>query len=370
MSYLLKDIYSETFFNTFSEILGQVIPGFSKETFIRRIFEESWPEKELKERMYHTSFVLKSVLSEDFQQAAAQIEAIINLLRSNGIRENTIEFMFLPDFIEKYGINDFDTSVKTIEMLTQFTSCEYAVRPFIIKYGDKMIQQMLRWSNHENHHVRRLSSEGSRPRLPWAMALPELKKNPAPVLPILENLKNDPSEYVRRSVANSLNDISKDNPEIVIQIAKQWHGNNPETNAIIKHACRTLLKQGNPEMLALYDLTDNPLIVVKDFRILTPVVKTGDYLIFSFTLINTDTQIQAVRLEYGIYYLRQNGQHSRKVFKITEKQMQPNEKTEATYKQSFRIITTRQFYTGQQKLSIILNGQEREIADFELIVNQ
>lgn len=366
MSFLLKDLYSPTFYNNFSEILGEVVSVFDKEAFIHQIFDQDWQSKELKDRMRHTSLVLHSVFPSDFEQTTKLIEAIVFRLRERKITETGFEFMFLPDYIEKYGINHFETSVKLMETVTQFTSCEFAVRPFIIQYGDKMIRQMHAWSFHESHHVRRLASEGSRPRLPWAIALPELKKNPTPILPILENLKNDPSEYVRRSVANNLNDLAKDNPQIVLQIAQKWKGQSKETDALIKHGCRTLLKQGNTEILAYFGLADNAKIVVEDFKITTPIVRIGEALAFSFVLKNTDQKPEMLRLEYGIHYLRQNGQYSKKVFKISERQLQPNEQIEIERKQSFRIITTRQFYAGQQKLSIIINGIERALTEFEL----
>jgi 3-methyladenine DNA glycosylase AlkC len=263
MSQLLKDIYSPGFYDHFSDAVRQVMPSFDKAQFLQLIFDKNWENKELKDRMKHTALVLKKFLPESFEAAADTIQNIIIELRQRQTREQSVEFMFFPDYIEKFGIEHFNTAIKTFEFVTQFTSCEFAVRPFIIKYGDKMIKQMERWSLHESHHVRRLASEGSRPRLPWAIALPELKKNPNPILPILEKLKTDPSEYVRRSVANNLNDISKDNPELVIKIAKQWKGCGKETDAIIKHGCRTLLKQGHSEILSYYQLSGSDKIQVE-----------------------------------------------------------------------------------------------------------
>ncbi len=229
-----------------------------------------------------------------------------------------------------------------------------------------MLDQMQLWSKHENHQVRRLASEGSRPRLPWAMALSGLKKDPEPILAILDILKSDPSEYVRRSVANSLNDIAKDNPKIVISIAKKWKGINKETNGIVKHGCRTLLKQGNPEVMALYGLSPSSQIMIRDFIIESGIVRIGEDLKFSFSLQNTDEQNQCFRLEYAIYYLKQNGQFGKKVFKISEGKIEHGQTIIITKKQSFRIITTRRFYEGVQKLSVILNGIEKEIIEFEL----
>ena len=366
MSNLLKDLYSIPFYDKFSDILGEVIANFDKQKFTADIFTDNWDSKELKQRMKHTSCVLHQFLPDDFTQTPKVFEEIISKIKEKPFTKSSFEFMFFPDYIENYGIDDFETSVKTIEFVTQFTSCEFAVRPFIIKYGEIMLQQMYQWSLHENHNVRRLSSEGSRPRLPWAMALPELKRNPKPILPLLENLKNDASEYVRRSVANNLNDIAKDNPDLVIQIAKQWKGKSKETEAIIKHGCRTLLKQGNSDILKFFGLADNPKVELINFKIKTNAVCVGENLEFSFSLQNNYEKTQFIRLEYAIYYLRKNGQLSRKVFKISERQLNPSQTIEIHRRQSFKIITTRQFYIGQQKLSIIVNGQEREIDNFEL----
>jgi 3-methyladenine DNA glycosylase AlkD len=193
-----------------------------------------------------------------------------------------------------------------------------------------------------------------------------LKRNPKPILSLLENLKNDPSEYVRRSVANNLNDIAKDNPDFVIQIAKQWKGISKETESILKHGCRTLLKQGNSEVLKFFGLIDNPKVELINFKIKTKEIRRGDNLEFSFSIQNNDTKTQFIRLEYAIYYLRKNGQLSKKVFKISERHLNPSDIIVIHRKQSFKIITTRQFYSGQQKLSIIVNGQERVIDTFEL----
>ncbi len=309
MSKLLKNNYSPAFYENLSNILSKVIPTFDKVKFTNLIFDNNWENKQLKERMKHTSIVLNHFLPGNFGNAAYTIQNIIAELCNQQIRESTLEFMFFPDYIETFGIDYFDISIKTFEFVTQFTSCEFAVRPFIIKYGNKMIKQMHLWSLHDSHHVRRLASEGSRTRLPWAIALHELKKNPSPILPILENLKADESEYVRRSVANNLNDISKDNPNIVIAIAEKWKGYGKHTESIIKHGCRTLLKQGHPEILKYYQLNNGENIQVKDFEIITPKVKVGNDLKFSFMLTNTEGKTEKVRIEYAIYYLRLNGNY-------------------------------------------------------------
>lgn len=367
MSYKLKDLYSPSFYANFAEVLKKVLPSFNASAFTEKIFHADWEKMELKDRMRHTSLVLHDFFPEDFKEATLVIEKSIKELQTNRFTSSSLEFMFFPDYIERFGLDHFEASVQAMEFVTQFTSCEFAVRPFILKYGDQMLEQMYQWSLHEDHRVRRLASEGSRPRLPWAVALPQLKKDPTPVISLLNNLKNDPSEWVRKSVANHLNDISKDNPDIVIKLVKEWSNISKETDALLKHGCRTLLKQGHPEILKYYGLNTGDKLTVDHFCITTPEVVIGEHLAFSFTLRNTTEEELKTRLEYGVYYLRQNGTHSRKVFKISERTLLPGESLSIERKQSFKVITSRKFYPGSQKLSLIINGQEMKQSDFKLI---
>jgi 3-methyladenine DNA glycosylase AlkC len=363
---LIKDIYSVSFYEKFGQVVAEVHPAFNKQKFMEAIYEGDFVQKEWKERMKHTTVVFHQFMPENFPEAVALIDKIIKNLKKNSFTDGNLAFIFFADYIEKYGLDDFKTSAKAFVSITQFISCEFAVRPFILKYKEKMIDEMRKWSLHENHHVRRLSSEGSRPRLPWAMAIPFLKKDPTSILPILENLKNDPSEYVRRSVANNLNDIVKDNPEIVLEIAQRWKGISKETDGIIKHGCRTLLKQGHPKILSHYGL-ESTNIELSNFEIKTPKVKIGDYLQFQFYLNNKNSEAKTIRLEYAIHYKKSKGHLAKKVFKISEKIYQPNQLTKVERNQSFKLITTRVFHTGMHQLSVIINGTESEALEFELI---
>lgn len=361
----IKDIYSPVFYDTFSFILEKSLPGFDKQAFIGEIFGDTFASMEWKQRMKHTTLILHKFMPENFSESAKVLKKIIVNLRSANIGGG-LEYIFLADYIEAYGLDDFETSVDALEFVTQFISCEFAVRPFILKYGNTMINEMVRWSKHENLHVRRFASEGSRPRLPWAMAIPALKKDPTPLFPILENLKDDPSEYVRRSVANNLNDIAKDHPDIVLEFARKWRGTSKQTDAIIKHGCRTLLKQGHAQILETYGLHVNNL-EVNALQIITPQVKIGDSLSFGFTLTNGNDTSQIIRLEYGVYYMKANGQLARKVFKISEKEYPAGIKLNVQRKQSFKLITTKKFYTGLHQVSVIVNGKEMAVADFTLV---
>lgn len=369
MPELLKNIYNREFFEEFTEALGQVYPEFDKSSFLNQIFSNDWIEKELKHRIRHITNILNLTLSGSYIRDVRILLNSIQWLQQNGIQEKSIEYMFIPDYIEQFGLNHYKVSIDALESITKFTSCEFAVRPFIQKYPDTMIEQMLEWSVHPHPMVRRLSSEGCRPRLPWAMAIPSLKLNPDKIIPILEALKNDDSESVRRSVANNLNDISKDNPSVVIRLSNKWHGHSNEINWVIKHGCRTLLKQGNAKVLNLFGFGSVKDIQIENIQIITPVVKIGGALAFQFQLINQSKTNAKIRLEYGIYYQKMNGSLSKKVFKISEKIYPQKSSTTIIRKQSFKIITTRKFHPGLHQLSIVINGTETKKTNFQLIEN-
>lgn len=365
-SKLLKDrFYTVDFFDRFSGVLSRMVSGFEKDKFYEALFVGGWQEMALKEKMRQTALALHVCLPEDFVRASLILKEVTAYFLENPVEGGGFEFMSLPDYIELYGMDDYESSVSSMEAITQLASCEFAVRPFLVRYGERMITQMEAWSQHENEHVRRLASEGMRPRLPWAMGLPEFKKDPSPVLPILENLKNDPSESVRRSVANNLNDISKDNPDVVLEVVNRWKSAGGRTPELIKHACRTLLKQGHPAILDYYGL-DHGEVEVAHFRVETPEVPMGGRMRFSFSVKNRSSSVQVIRLEYGLYYFRKNGSHSRKVFKISERSYSPGEAVSVFRHQSFEPITTRRFYAGWHKVSVIANGREMDIADFML----
>ncbi|WP_420322651.1 DNA alkylation repair protein [Flagellimonas sp.] len=367
MAELFKNIYNPIFFNRFTECVEKVYPEFDTNSFLKEIYDNEWDNKELKQRMRHITVVLKNHLKDDFKTNVDILLKLIPVLKQNDFRSDNLEFIFLPDFVEIYGIDDRATSVEAFEEITKFVSCEFAVRPFIIKYPKKMMQQMIHWSQHKHAMVRRLASEGCRPRLPWAMALPDLKKDPGAILPILERLKSDVSESVRRSVANNLNDISKDNPEIVIHLAKKWKGKSKEVDWVVKHACRTLLKQGIPQVMQLFGFGKVNNINIEKFEVLTPVVTIGGDMNFSFQLNNVNRKSTKIRLEYGLYYQKANGTLSKKVFKISEKEYTSDSSTEIYRKQPFKVITTRKLHVGLHQVSLIVNGVELDKKDFQLV---
>ena len=360
----LKNMYNPAFFERLCPALKHSIPGFDCRDFILRIFNNQWPDLELKERVRHISVVMHHFLPKDFPSASDMLVKLSESLRSQGAREQGFETIFIADYIQVFGLNYPDESLNALEHITKLVSAEFAIRPFIIRYPEKTMQQMLTWSKHPNANVRRLSSEGCRPRLPWAMGLPDFKKDPSLILPILENLKADPSEYVRRSVANNLNDIAKDHPELVLSIAKKWLGKNEMTDAIIRHACRTLLKKGHEHALNLHGFDPKSKSTIKTLSLAGKKVKIGDYLNFGFDFVNKEKKPANFRLEYAIDYLTSTGKKSRKIFRIAENKFHPGKTITIQRKQSFKNFTTRKHYKGKHLLTILANGKKLAATEF------
>jgi 3-methyladenine DNA glycosylase AlkC len=366
MAEALKHVFNNYFYDALTGSMAEKLSHFDDQSFRADIFVPGWEDLELKERMRHTSLVLDGYLTGTFPEKANLVVSIVEHMIERGYQAQSLELMFFPDFIEVFGLEYYEAAVGSFEKITKITSCEFAVRPFLLKYPDLMLEQMKAWSGHDHPQVRRLSSEGSRPRLPWAMAIPYLKHDPSPILPILENLRDDPAETVRRSVANSLNDISKDNPVVTIELARRWQGHSAERDWVVKHACRTLLKQGNKAVLPLFGFGSTEDIRITDFNILTPTVRIGESLVFQFSVVNNSSDPCRLRVEYGLYYLKANGSLSKKVFMIGERTYPVGSSKMINRKQSFKPITTRRFYTGMHGLSIIINGEELVKRDFEL----
>ncbi|RCW67027.1 DNA alkylation repair protein [Saliterribacillus persicus] len=360
MTELLKDKYSPDFFEQFINIVKSRYTAFEENKFMNVIYDGEWDQKELKERMRHISIALNQTISEPY-------EDIIKILIDIAPECSGFEYLFFPDFVEVYGQEDWEVSMTALEHFTKYSSSEFAVRAFIMKNESKMMEQMKCWALNENHHVRRLATEGCRPRLPWAAPLTSFKKDPSLVIPILEQLKKDPSKYVQKSVANNLNDISKDHPAIVKEIIRKWSDRNPETEWILKHGSRTLLKNGDVETLHLFGYATPKDISVDNLSISKPKISLGETLTFSFNLNNESEHPQKLRVEYAIYFVKANGKQSKKIFHLSQKNYKGGVHT-LTRKHVFKNLTTRKHYSGKHAISLLVNGEEKATTTFELLV--
>lgn len=355
--FTLKALYNQAFVQELAKAIKVASPAFDAIDFEHRVFDSEWEQRELKQRMRHVTQTMYATIEGDYP---AQIKVLYQVAPT--IKDGLLGMIF-PDFVEQYGLDDYAISAKALSEFTKYSSSEFAVRPFIEKYPE-MMTQMLTWADDENEHIRRLASEGCRPRLPWGMALKAFKKDPTPILPILEKLKEDESLYVRKSVANNLNDIIKDNPDIVLEIAERWlKKGHPHTQWIVKHGVRTLLKRGDKRALALFGLADAKGLKVSDLSFTKNSVMIGEHFHFSFDL-HVDRP-RTVRIEYGVYFVKSNGSQSRKVFQLSEKDFALGTHS-FKRKQHFKNLTTRKHYAGTHRLVIIVNGEEMLGKDFEV----
>lgn len=345
----LKDIlFPPDKVKLFATVLNEIYPVFDKEGFFSLVCDEKWTKRELKEKMRHTTLCLHQFLPKDFEKA---VELLISIVP----KVTGFESIVLPDYVEVYGQNDWDISLPALGILTKCGTSEFAIRTFLNKDLKAAMQFMNSWADDDNFKVRRFASEGCRPRLPWGLGVPALKKDPSLVLPILEKLKNDPEEFVRKSVANNLNDISKDHSVLVLGICERWQGTSRNTDWIIKHACRTLLKQGNKRAMLLFGFAKPEKMEIENLKISNLSPKIGEEINFSFKLNLKPDKKQKIRLEYIFHFVKSLGKTSPKVFQMKEIEMEPGLHS-IVKKHSFKNLSTRKHYPGEHKLEIVVNG--------------
>ena len=359
MAERLKDqFFTTSSIGKFIYAIENQFPEFDKIKFTGLIYDATWESLELKARMRQVTRSLKQCLPADYLTALLMLIKIAPEIKG-------FEGMVLPDFVEQYGMDHWEESLNALGYFTKYSSSEFAIRPFLDQKPDLVMHYMMVWAENDNENVRRFASEGCRPRLPWAMLLPKFIANPEPVVEVLEKLKDDPSLFVRKSVANNLNDISKDHPDLVMDIASRWYGYSDRTNWIVKHGLRTLLKKGNQRALNLMGVSGADNLEVKNLKLSSKSLRIGDSIRFSFDLYNLSSGGQMVRLEYLIQFAKARGKTSEKVFQIAERELPPG-KTTFNRKHSFADLTTRKHYAGAHKITIVVNGEPKTNDNFSL----
>jgi 3-methyladenine DNA glycosylase AlkC len=361
----LKGIYNKQFLHSFGETVQAAYNLFDTRSFVDEVMGEEWEALELKNRTRRISTTLGKYLPERYEEALDVLLQIYPNCKG-------FPFLFFPDFVEVFGQEDkhWALSMHALENFTQSSSAEFAVRTFIMREPEKMMNQMREWSKHPNEHVRRLASEGCRPRLPWGQALPMFKQNPEPIHPILEQLKADPSLYVRKSVANNLNDIAKDHPSMVLEIARKWKGNNSHTDWIVRHACRTLIRKAEPEALSLFGYTESSeeaaLAVHAAISTDLTQLPIGGSSEIQYELQIREGEEARIRIEYGIYFVKSKGKTSRKLFLLSDKTVPGGSQLTGKRTHRWANLTTRRHYPGNHRLALLVNG--REVAHTEIVL--
>lgn len=365
---LMKDGLGPQAIKRIGSSIALVVPGFNARAF-QKDAERGIDELELKARVHHLIAVLHTHYDLPFKKLSKYLQDLPSVWDRGSAVDNKAGFAAWPliDYIAAHGLQHPKESLQTLEKLTPLFSAEFAVRPFIQQHTDVTYTKLLEWCEHDSEHVRRLASEGSRPRLPWGMRLPQFIKNPEPLAAILEKLKVDESLYVRRSVANNLNDISKDNADWMIELCGTWLGDaHQHSNWIVKHALRSLVKAGDVRVFPLLGYAAAPQITASEIKLNKKRVTMGDAISFS-CVITAGEQAQNLVVDYVVYFMKANGKLAPKVFKLKNIILGANEAVEITKSYSFKPITTRRYYAGVHQVAIQVNGKEVARADFKLV---
>lgn len=379
----LKNYFKDDTYLKLADEISAVYKEFNRAEFII-LCQQGFTQLELMPRIKHIAHCLAKVLPQDYPQALAILLASAgeipvssadpdddSLSRdSEAVDYNPIaSFYYLAHsyFVAFYGLGHFELSMQAQHSLTQRCSCEFSMRSFIEKYPQQSLMQLAKWAEDKNAHVRRLVSECTRPRLPWGGFLRQFQHDAMPVIALLEKLKDDGSQYVRRSVANNLNDIGKDNPQVLIDTCRDWQqGADVNRHWIIKHALRSAIKRAEPEAFVLLGFADAASFSSKGVCLSSKVVVIGEQLQLSFKLHNKQPVEQKAIIDLALHFVKANGQTSAKVFKLKHVNLSSNETMTLTKKLSFKPMTTRKLYPGVHRLDLIINGQSQYLAEFEL----
>lgn len=317
---------------------------------------------EMKDRALQICAALEATLPEDFGAAAPLLEAC---LQGDEALDGWVLWPF-GEFVARRGLQAPGRALAVLHALTQRFTAEFAIRPFIVQHPVLVFDTLARWVHDDNEHVRRLVSEGSRPRLPWGLRLASLVQDPSPTLPLLRALQDDPSEYVRRSVANHLNDIAKDHPARVAEwVEHHLPGAGPERRALLRHASRTLIKQGDARVLAAWGL-GAPLRGRAALSVAPGSVQVGDSLQLTLELYGQGRQPQTLEIDYVVHHVKADGRTSPKVFKGWRVTLPARGTLVLAKRHSMREITTRRYHPGWHAVAVQVNGRTVAEAGFEL----
>lgn len=319
---------------------------------------------ELMQRGQCIADALHRHLPENFEEAAAILHACLPAPDRDGL--SSWALLSFNQYVAAHGRGHLETALALLKALTPHFTAEFGIRPFIAYEQDKALTTISRWVDDPNHHVRRLASEGTRPRLPWAMRLPALVRDPSPILPILEALIDDGEDYVRRSVANSLNDIAKDHPDLVAEfVERHRHGASKERLWLLKHASRTLVKKGHAKALANFGFEPLEDVTATLELDIDHIVFPGE-LEFHVHLRSQSRETRTVLVDYAIHHRKKDGSLSPKVFKGKSLTIAAGDGVTITKRHALRPITTRVYYPGKHVLEIFLNGRSAARQVFEI----
>lgn len=370
-----KNNFNEAAIRGMADHFTRVAANFDGPGFIARGVD-GLDGLELKGRSDHIVDAMEAYLPDSFPAASEILVAslapmedlsdgkLVEGVSTRGLRGWPI--MPMADYIARCGQGHLALALDALKAMTPRFSSEFAIRPFLHDQTEATLDVLMCWAQEGDEHVRRLASEGTRPRLPWGMQLTRFVADPTPVVTLLEHLKDDPSEYVRRSVANNLNDIAKDHPECVVDIARRWmNGASNDRQRLIRHGLRTLIKAGHPGALDVLGYGPAALMLER-FEISTPKITLGETVTFELEFKSTSPTDQPLIIDYAVHHVRAGGKMSAKVFKWKTTILKAGAVFAGSKRHPIKPITTRRYYAGQHRVEILINGQSISSAEFDL----
>ena len=388
MAEALKNQFTLEAAHTIARQIKTVWPAFDSSAFINEL-QDSFDALDLMARAKAISHALGKTLPSHFADASQILINSLPAITTNAdnaeidneveaevkkdaeaIPSGKIPFLYLPHtfYAAFYGLDDFDNAMRLQYELTQRFTAEFSIRYFLEKHQQATLALFKTWATDPSEHVRRLVSEGSRPRLPWAQRLKAFQQDPSLTLELLELLKDDPSLYVRRSVANHLNDIGKDHPEALFATTARWIKNaSPERLWLIEHSLRFAIKKGDAKALAILGYGEKAKVKIKQIKIWPSTCFIGQEVFFEFELHNHSTHAQNIMLDFAVHYVKANGQTKAKVFKLKTLQLASQQTVKINKKISLKEMTTRQHYAGTHFIEAVLNGENTRLGQFELL---
>ncbi len=345
--------------------LARTCPAFDARRF-RRLATRGLDALEFKARAQHVCDALEATLPADFAASCDALEAALAPVRGDEPlsafhdRDDGLAGWVvwpLSEYVARRGLDAPERALAALHAMTRRFSAEWAIRPFIEQHPALAFATLKRWTRDPSEHVRRLVSEGSRPRLPWGLQLRSLIVDPTPTLPLLERLQDDPSEYVRRSVANHLNDIAKDHPGRVADwLEHHLPGAPPERRALLRHASRTLIKRGDPRVLEAWGL-GRPFAGDASLKITPHRIALGGSVTLALTLRARAKRPQTLVIDYAVHHVKANGKTSPKVFKGWSLVLAAGESRTLEKRHAIRPITTRTYHPGRHGVDVRINGR-------------
>jgi 3-methyladenine DNA glycosylase AlkC len=354
----MKNWFNEAFYRRTAAQLAAHHPRFDAPRFLDRALA-GLDELELMARLHRTAEAFHHALPLAFADQLAVLRAHAPEIGHN------FAGIWPCAHVAAHGLDQPALALPALRDLTRHGSAEFAIRPFLVRDLPGTLAVMSEWTRSEDEHVRRLATEGSRPRLPWGLRLQALVADPSPTLPMLDTLRADPSLYVRKSVANHLNDIAKDHPEVVLDFVAGWDRADPRTAWIVKHGLRTLVKQGHPRALSLFGAGAEAKIEAS-LSTRPKRIRLGDTLELAASLRSTGRRAQELIVDYVVHYARASGSSSAKVFKWTTLTLAPDETVELVKRQTIRDFSTRRHHPGKHLVELQVNGRRVARAEFTL----